>query len=556
MIHARTDNHRARAFTLIEVMIAIVIMGLGVLSLTAIFAGAATQQQRSTRESQAVSLSRNAEAILSRTLGTLEGPGLANAAASAGQWFPVVSAQNDPALTIDPINNPPLIYSVIDAEPLPGWYSVPDPDFTVGSTIEQGAGLGTHEEIRDQLRFDLRQQTSAFGGQMPFSLPHDRVIPRSLRVRVTIKSFQPPMGPIDPDPRVIEFGVVDPFVQLDPSAPDRSGNPFFRQATLQEIVPSPADPLTDYLDAIPTGRTPVSRSYDVNFSDLEQIQMQPQPFALPAYPSEFGDFILLDTAEQATSFRQRAFLEFSIDVGPNEFISRIDILQYRFKNARLVSLSDRFLFEADERFPNGRRPVMGYALFLRTLPGSGELQYIIFSYSLQPLSTPDFDDDQVFSFIPPETPSEIQAGRGLVRKIDAITLGFDEDVQRFYIAFDDERVTDGGRTIDTKTLFEPGQILIVASTGGGSGDGADAPVRILSQGPERDEDTGALTGRLRAFLDDSPRINGRSVLDDFDSERQIDVWTFNPIVESLTEDEAEWRIKPIEARVFQTASPF
>ncbi len=554
MIHIRSDNQRVRGFTLIEVMLAIVILGLGILSLTAIFAGTATQQQRSTRENQSVGLARNGEAILSRTLGTLEGPGLADAGVNAGQWFAVGSAPNDPALTVDPFNDPPLIYSVIDAQPLPGWYSVPDPDLDE-NLRQQGVGLGTHEEIRDELRFDLRQQTSAFGGQRAFSLPHDRVIPSSLKVRVVIKSVDTAMA------REIVFEVMDPFVLLAPDDEDRSGNPFFDQATLQPD--DTTEPLTDRPDLLgEMMRTPFSQSFDINFDTLEGLQMQsaapPPGFPDPnAFPSEFGDFLLLDTAEQSTSFGQRAFLQFSIDVGDDEFISRIDIIEYQFKNARLVSLSDRFIFEEDERFPNGRRPIMGYALFLRTLPGSGGLQYTIFSYSLQPLSTPDFDNNQVFSFIPPETAADAQGNEGLVREVEDVSLGFDDLTERFYIAFEDERLPGGpgGAGVDAKTLFEPGQILLVASTGAND-PGADAPVQILAQQPERNPDNGRPTGRVLAFLEDSPRVNGSSMLSNFDNETSIDVWTFNPVVESLTQDRAEWRIKPIQARVFQTSSPF
>jgi prepilin-type N-terminal cleavage/methylation domain-containing protein len=70
MTHARTQK---RAFTLIEVLVATIILGLGVLGLSALFAGAATQQAGAAAVSRSVAFGQGGLAIIGRRIGELVG---------------------------------------------------------------------------------------------------------------------------------------------------------------------------------------------------------------------------------------------------------------------------------------------------------------------------------------------------------------------------------------------------------------------------------------------------------------------------------------------------
>src|SRR5690606_14022214 len=113
--HAEDGAMRSRtAFTLIEVLLAVFIIGLGSIGLFALFAGVATQQSRASELSRSVAQAQG-------LLGTLEGRVGAltdwqnNAGVPLqdpvfrtpivrGVWYPAFSyyRQNAPALTINP----------------------------------------------------------------------------------------------------------------------------------------------------------------------------------------------------------------------------------------------------------------------------------------------------------------------------------------------------------------------------------------------------------------------------------------------------------------------
>lgn len=76
-----------RAFSLLEVMLAVVILGLGILGISAVFAGAAKQQQTSSEIQRAVAIGLNAKATLTRKLGRIDGdPSQIMSDLPDGQW--------------------------------------------------------------------------------------------------------------------------------------------------------------------------------------------------------------------------------------------------------------------------------------------------------------------------------------------------------------------------------------------------------------------------------------------------------------------------------------
>jgi len=102
-------------------------------------------------------------------------------------------------------------------------------------------------------------------------------------------------------------------------------------------------------------------------------------------------------------------------------------------------------------------------------------------------------------------------------------------------------------------VLSGGQVLVMSSKDGvanvpvGAGaepdPGADSPVRVVTVRTVEDE--------RRGVLDDSPRVNFRSVLEDPSQTQEIHVWAVAPIVESRSSDEGEWRLTPIEATTFK-----
>lgn len=83
-----------RAFTLIEVLVATIVLGLGVLGLAALFAGAATQQQSAALMSRSVAFTQSGVGLIGEKLS-----GIVNASGSAsapeGAWDALVSRRPD-----------------------------------------------------------------------------------------------------------------------------------------------------------------------------------------------------------------------------------------------------------------------------------------------------------------------------------------------------------------------------------------------------------------------------------------------------------------------------
>ncbi|MEC9374530.1 MAG: hypothetical protein VYC34_11835, partial [Planctomycetota bacterium] len=233
-----------------------------------------------------------------------------------------------------------------------------------------------------------------------------------------------------------------------------------------------------------------------------------------------------------------------------QWISSISIPNaYTWRNDKLVSLNDRFVYVDDPDFPRGRRPVMGYTALYRFRGTSSQLALI--TYALTPTDRPNLQRDD-FAFIPPELSTTPEADR-LVRLAGAtggnVNLGYDSEARQYFIEV-------GINDEDNLWVVEPGQILLMESSldldTGDISPGSDVPVRVVSVRQPRD-DNGVLQDFLRGYLDQSPRVNGRSPLrDPEDSAARIDVrmWGLQNSVESLSDDTI-WQINPVEVRLFQ-----
>jgi len=99
----RREIHQQNGFTLIEVMMATVIMALGILGLLALFAGTARQQQVSSEATRSLLITSNARAIMGSAVGRLDDaidnaglstPGGPLASLNPDVWYPMTSIGN------------------------------------------------------------------------------------------------------------------------------------------------------------------------------------------------------------------------------------------------------------------------------------------------------------------------------------------------------------------------------------------------------------------------------------------------------------------------------
>jgi len=110
---------RRRGFTLIEVLMAAFVMAIGVLGLTALFAGAARQQQVSSQTTRSVAHARSAEAFLANRFGPIErldqdpelrlgncipknGQGEDDNVIQNDQWYALPRNEQDGSISVNP----------------------------------------------------------------------------------------------------------------------------------------------------------------------------------------------------------------------------------------------------------------------------------------------------------------------------------------------------------------------------------------------------------------------------------------------------------------------
>jgi len=484
-----------RAFTLVEVLIATVVLGLGVLGLSALFAGAAKQQQSAAELSRAVIFAQNAEAFLAPRLGDLSktsgGPSL-----TAGVWD---------ALMIDDQDH--LLRSNFAISGATGMYF-------------QTQGIKT-TYLSEQLTLSAQIYTKGMsvttksGSSLRLfepELPHGRIIPDDRLV--VIANWGPPTsGPSSP-----------------PSSGPGAGLTVFKPDTVNDMA------LANYLND-PTSFPAPAQVYlypnGVNPSDN-----------YPPLAATDTDYVLVNT-ELTTGRRasiERLNISSTYNPGPPaDVLHGFEVSGYYFLNDQVVSINDRLLYEDDETFPDDRRPTTGYSILYRVRPDGVGAEAAVITYAMRPLTVPDIDDDEL-QFIPPETRQAYATNSAILREVQA-TLRFEPSINSYVIA-----PTNPANA----WITEPGQILLMSSTLGvklaptsATPDyGADAAVRVVSQR--------RINGNLVGVLNDSPRVLRNTPVDLSVSpaQKNIFVWAVQPIVRSLGRDETEWRLTPIDVRTF------
>jgi|GEM_PF-6979322 len=466
---------KRRAFSLVEVLIATTVLGLGTLGIIAILAGSATQQQTASMQNLSVGVAKNAQGLLRTMLGR---PGSRFSLIREGQWTAVAMDQVTNYLTV-----------------FPGYLLAPgpvqlDPLFDAG--FDAGRSLpSSPTEVLNNGNYKANSPGGVYVTNRVSELAHRRV---DLESGITV---------------TFELLRYDSITRMLSSA-----------GTIEFIQPQ-----------------------TVLNSDVQAL--------FKSSPGNFGASVQFNRREQSPVGRAR-IESFNIPLSAGEFINKITISPYFWRNDQLVSLNDRLITEPDTQFPGGKRPIIGYSALIRRVDSTTQLCF--FTYSLRALSTPAEVDEtgkRGFAFVPPDTLTDVANDEGVLREVP-VQLGYDANLQRYFfeIATTDEALY--GWAID------PGQILMMSSRDGviantPDDSGAQFPVKVLSRR--------TVNGKIRAMLDHSPRIkspsgvSGRSPLTDLvtpGARQQVYVWAVQPVVASRT-DQTEWRLNSIEARVIQVA---
>lgn len=516
----------ARAFTLVEVMLATVIIGLGVLGLSALFAGAAKTQidtARITRASQ--SIDRAAESAGNRFGAVSKGLPNQTTTFNAGQYasgiiipgvrtvwyaFSAYGERNNNgypshALTIDPSVDPTqreLEAFLLVETPEVVTYENPLGEFSgnvvlpvhhqaVGAQMPSGALTASYDDSVPT----VSPFYDTFGQTRVANLPFGRLQPGTLRVRFEIATRT-----TDPGARRVvsrRSVTVDDAATLfdadDVNIPDPdglgSGNP-------DGII------LSDGVTRLLFNRA---------------LSMQ-GPWAPPGAPG-------------APVCR---LLAFDIRLHANEWIERIVVEPGLRRADRLLTLDDRV-------FPNGDGTFTGVSALWRRARDGGH-QLAMLAYVAEPITS-----GAPTPFIPPESGP---VNDRLWRRV-TLTLDYDRGAGRFTLS-----TTQSNNAFALAT----GQVLMIAGDGNNpnnppSEPGAESFVRVvrtaLGQG-----------GRVTGYLDAPPRDRGLPLMwpSGFGqatgyatslptSAQQVEVWALAPQVRSLSPDNRQWRIRPVDGRI-------
>lgn len=562
--HAKTVRIGVRrAFTLLEVMLAVVIIGLGVLGLSAIFAGAASQQVASVRTAEAAAHVARIENLVRDRAGApasgYGGPGPFAAPAAPGDrvrlapgangqygegfdiplspsvWHPLasyrdISAIGYPsyAIALDPetdptnqtngalraffLNTAPGI--VLYHNPLDATAVNPRPVWHIDANVQLPA-------VHQHVRFVVGGPTSngvdntAGVNADPFftivpplgpvprleTLAHARIHPGSFRVRFEIARRADPIMPNQP--LIVGRRTVefsDAEFFDDPNI-DLNGESF------PDDTPAPNTPPTGLTRPHPFQGAPgLNPVIDRDRALLDRMPIPP-----------------LDPGLGVPSVAE--LIEFDITLAPYEWIERIVVEPYEWRSDVLLTLAERV-----RPLPDGSS--LGAAVLMQgPMGGSGRRMGVIV-YAAEPL-----ERNRVW--IPPET----GALNDRLLRVERLSLGYDQARRVHFVSTTDS---------DDAWMTAPGQILLIAGDPNGnalttlSDAGADGFVRVREQVRVGTE--------YRGLLEGSPRSAGTLFVQPEQTTLlgPVDVWALHPVARSLSlENGGSFRIVPLEARVIQ-----
>lgn len=462
---SRTTSRRG--FTLLEVLMAAIIISLGVLGITALFAGAARQQQIASQTTRSVIASKNGEAIIASAFGQIN----ANQPTVLATEFPPdvwVRIPMDPTfhhLTLPGVDDPgtpgPDIYFLV--APTVGLPAEIYSATSTGADYLTLRGRDTHNAMRPWI--------NAFQ-----DLPNRRIDPFSVsEIRVTARSTP------GATPQLYSYRLPARVKRGEPEAnvwPDATGNRW--QFVIDGRISAKNQDFIELNCRLDSGNA--------------------GPFA------SIGQFRIAG-------------------IDGNHYIDSIEVVDYRWRSDRLISLRDRLVYAA-----GSDQPSLGYSvLYRRTSDGGNQMALITYGLSAR---TPSGE------WLPPERLND-EDGPLIELNFGDVTVHYDPNVSQHYVTMMND---------DDARYLKPGQILFLQAELDIDGDtftervGADFAVRVARRqkvGPE-----------VRGYLETAPRAAGQAMLQDYGSTVSASAWLVNESVRSL-EDNSDWFLTPLEFRVFQ-----
>lgn len=514
-------------FTLIEVLMAAFIIALGVLGLSALFAGAARQQQVASQTTSAVVVSNNAEAIVARNFGAIQGSGLPSAPEE--EWLPVptpdsangTNLSQDNFLSIDAADNGDTDGSL--------YFLVSENQPTTLIEAVQSQNLDSIYRFTPNQMDNPAQMPQGVSAARP--LAHGRLDPQSTTdIRVVL-------GPVNDTAQVRE--VVQSYSYVN-------GNDIQSYLNSGDITPS-----IDQATAISDWGTLAIANAD----DERIIRFFPEGIV------NYSNYIVMDvglgSGTGAALYQNPAPAKLRVlavatarDV-PGLQIRRVEMGPYKWRNDRLISLEDRIVSKEDASSATGRRPDIGYALLYRRF-NTGAAQLGIFTYQLTPVdgtalrpSTPVKAGEPLF--VPKERLQDIDRDDAPIRKVDGARLNYDTTDKVYYLSVNPQ----GSNAVDSRWITEPGQLLVVGSfdednSASTPNSGADLPVRVLRK-------VTVSPTEVRGYLDRVPRSRGKSMLPPAETgspNATVTVWAVQETVKSRRGN-ATWKLSPLDFRVIQ-----
>lgn len=490
-------------FTLIEVLIASIILALGTLGLLVLFAGAAQQQREASEVTSSIIASSTAGAILERRFANIDGRFITSSSTnlidniSDGAWYviPTVDNRNDDdfgTISIDPGDSGDLFFVLSQPDPVPLYA----PSTRDGSLN----GRGSFDDA-------LNGTDSIFNEDTIRKLPHRRIEPDSAGVIRVITDDAP---------------TVAPSAQIGERA-------IFYFRVDRDDVPATA------VQSINTWQadSPANNGVIDNDSPFHLYTRNGQPLAVGD-----RDHIVMDLQSDDASIagdfnaRLRAFYIEPVATDSTRVITDISISPYTYRESAAISLADRVKLDAQGN------PSLAYSLLFRSqedsIPEVG-----VFTYAIR-------SDRRGNAFRPDESindnPTSSDFGRpndeAPLRLIDA-DIAYDEDFEQYYLTVDNN---------NDVFAIQPGQIVLIARgpdnvvTPSGTFDfkGSDIAVNVLG--------LRNIDGETRGYIDRVPRSLCKPVLPDRDDTADIEILVVQQRITDV--DGNRWILEPRAFDVF------
>jgi hypothetical protein len=508
-----------------EVLIAAIVVSLGMLGLTAVFAGAASQQVRSNRFNDSVAFSRKIEALLLSRVNRLRVDG-ATGGLAEGVWDAFVSDEEEDYLTsglVNAVSSATLALEKNVSTPI-DLANPPQPgtDFfdtrTVAPSPHRSDATSDYYYVWGTVRL-----TEPDSDDVIIPINKNRIVPESVTIRVSLSN-----------------GIVQDF-----------------RVDLAEVTAGVFPSLTPW-------KTPLGKWLSGSEDAVLPIEVflypdQPAPPGVLYYDpqvsadepdTQFEDgvgYLVLDCEDGFVSKLKMRLEELQVpklSSPPSPSASLVTVNEimidpFKYFDNQLSPLTDRFEWKHDHTFPQHKRPSLMFSPLYRHRIDRPD-QIAVFVSSLRALASPDIEDDEEI-LVPPDTRRDFQQRQAPVREVQ-MQLEYDTLGQFYYIRPENPQ-RDGW-------ALRVGQILMMSSIDGlpsayttGEGVSADRPVRIMR--------VRTVDGERVGVLDDAPRLDSRTFVGPGDPPVSMYFWTFGALIESRGDDRTEWAIEPVDVQIFE-----